>query len=85
MSRTVLFSVLALAEPGLLPRVMVPFARRDVTPDHLSARRSGEAILVEIAVSEISETDVRLVEGNLRQLVGLLQLSCEAVPLQQAA
>ena len=65
------FSVLADAEPGLLARLIQPFARRDLMPDSFTAERRGEAVRVEIAMARMPAEMVHLVEGNLRQVVGV--------------
>lgn len=65
------FTLVAEAGPGLLPRLLAPFARRDLTPDSIEARREGEEMVVEIAMAAMPAEMVHLVEGNLRQTVGV--------------
>jgi hypothetical protein len=57
--------------PGLLPRLMQPFAKRDLIPDRMWSHRSGETLHVEIAVEAMPAEMLHLVEGNLRQVVGV--------------
>lgn len=88
MSDTVLltarFRVLADAEPGLLPRLLNPFAKRDLTPDLVTARREGASLRVEIAcVMEAGM--VHLVEGNLAQVVGVRRLETEEGAIRRVA
>ena len=74
------------ADPGLLPRLLQPFARRDLVPDRMWSHRAGDTMHVEIAMAEMPGEVVHLVEGNLRQMVGVrsvTQLRPEA--LRQAA
>lgn len=71
---SVRFTLLADAEPALLSRVLAPFARRDLVPDHLAARRLGAALRVEVGMDSMPAEAVSLVEGNLRQIVGLRSL-----------
>ena len=59
------------ASPGLLPRLLDPFARRDLVPDRMWSHRSGATVHVEIAMEAMPREMVHLVEGNLRQVVGL--------------
>jgi len=63
------------ASPGLLPRLLQPFARRDLTPDRMWSHRNGGVMHVEIALEAMPEEMVHLVEGNLRQVVGVQRLS----------
>jgi hypothetical protein len=62
--------------PGLLPRLLQPLAKRDVTPDRFRAAREGEAMRVEIAAT-VPEGMVHLVAGNLRSVVGVTRLEVE--------
>lgn len=69
------FVLVADAAPGLLPRLLQPFARRDLTPDLLESVRQGDAMRVEIALHAMPAEMVHLVEGNLRQVVGVRSLT----------
>ena len=69
--RPVHFELLADAEPGLLPRTLAPFAKRDLIPDRVHVRREGTALLVEIGMEAMPSEMMHLVEGNLRQIVGV--------------
>lgn len=74
MSVHVRFLLDAECSPGLLPRMLQPFAKRDLVPDRMWSHRSGAMMHVEIAVEAMPEEDVHLVEGNLRQIVGVHQV-----------
>ncbi len=65
------FTVLADAAPGLLPRLLQPFAKRDLVPDALEAIRTGETMRVTLSLDAMPADVVHLVEGNLRQIVGV--------------
>ena len=69
------FTVLAEAAPGLLPRLLQPFAKRDLTPDTFEATRHGDDVRVEIGMHAMPAEVVHLVEGNLRQVVGVRSLA----------
>lgn len=76
------FMLDADVSPGLLSRLLQPFARRDLVPDRMWSHRSGETLHVEIAMEEMPCETVHLVEGNLRQVVGvrgLTQVRPEAI------
>ena len=74
MSVHVRFLLDAECSPGLLPRLLQPFAKRDLTPDRMWSHRTGDMMHVEIAVEAMPEDEVHLVEGNLRQIVGVRQV-----------
>jgi hypothetical protein len=65
------FFINADAEPGLLPRLLQPFAKRDLTPDTFLARCTGDEMDVEIALNSVPRDIVHLIEGNLRQIIGV--------------
>ena len=69
--QSVVFDLVADAEPGLLPRLLVPFARRDLTPDQVRTRRVGDRIEATLGLDAMPSEMVHLVEGNLRQIVGV--------------
>ena len=68
------FTLVAEADPGLLPRLIMPFARRDLTPDSLVCARDGHQLRVEIVMQSMPAEMVHLVEGNLQQTVGVVML-----------
>ncbi|HUN40839.1 MAG TPA: hypothetical protein VMU81_11145 [Acetobacteraceae bacterium] len=69
------FMLDADASPGLLPRLLQPFARRDLAPDRMWAHRNGDVMHVEVALEAMPAEMVHLVEGNLWQVVGVRQVS----------
>ena len=73
-TQSVSFELVADAEPGLLPRLLVPFARRDLVPDQICTRRHGEVIVASLEMEAMPSEMLHLVEGNLRQIVGLQRL-----------
>lgn len=70
------FTLTADVDPGLLPRLLMPFAKRHLTPDSFESTRCGTALRVEIAMVAMPAEVVHLVEGNLRQTVGVTGLTC---------
>jgi len=72
---SVRFTLVADASPGLLPRLLQPFAKRDLTPDMLESRRVDDLLRVEIAMTAMPAEMVHLVEGNLAQVVGVRSVS----------
>ncbi len=65
------FLVLADASPGLLSRLLQPFAKRDLTPDAVRATRQGEIMRAEIALHAVEAGYVHLIAGNLGQVIGV--------------
>jgi hypothetical protein len=65
------FTVHAEASPGLLPRLIEPFSRRDLTPDQFEARATGAGMRIDIAMEAMPAEMVHLVAGNLGQVVGV--------------
>ena len=68
---SVRFMVDADPGPGLLPRLLQPFAKRDLTPDRMWSHLGDHAMHVELALHAVSPELVGLIEGNLRQVVGV--------------
>ena len=62
----VVFLIAADPSPGLPPRLMQPFARRDLMPDRLWWQHENGTVQVEIACDAMPADVVHLVEGNLR-------------------
>lgn len=69
------FMLDADAAPGLLSRLLMPFAKRDLIPDRMWSHRAGETLHVEIAMAAMPGDVVHLVEGNLRQVVGVRSIA----------
>ena len=65
------FHVLADTCPGLLPRLLQPLAKRDLTADEFHASREGDATRVEMTLNAVPSGVVHLVAGNLGQVVGV--------------
>jgi len=57
--------------PGLLSRLLQPYAKRDLVPDRMWSHRSGDVMHVEIAMEAMPVEYVHVVEGNLWQVVGV--------------
>jgi hypothetical protein len=72
--RPVRFELMADADSGLLPRALATFARRDLVPDQVRAQRKGASLLIEIGMEAMPSEMLHLVEGNLRQIVGVVRL-----------
>ncbi len=72
------FDVVAEHQPGLLPRLLAPFARRDLAPDSLHAERLGCGMMhVQIGLEAVPADQLQALEGNLRQIVGVSSLRAQ--------
>jgi len=71
------FTLTTDAAPGTLARVLAPFAKRDVVPDAMEARRTGDAHVVIVTCLDVDPTDAKLIRGDLLRLVGLRDLNVE--------
>jgi hypothetical protein len=69
--------------PGLLSRLLEPFAKRDLIPDRMWSHRGADVMHVEIAMQAMPAEMVHLVEGNLRQVVGLRTIARIEAPAPQ--
>lgn len=85
MTDCVTFAVLALPEPGLLPRLLQPFAKRDLTPDHMLAERQGEEMRVTFTLHAPDPAMLHLIAGNLGQVVGVLEVRMHEARWAEAA
>jgi acetolactate synthase small subunit len=65
------FTLLAEADPGLLSRVLEPFAKRDLIPDGVRATREGALMRAEVSLAAMPLGMVHRVAGNLGQIVGV--------------
>lgn len=74
---SVRFHVLAESSPGLLPRLLQPLAKRDLTADAMTARREGDDMQAELVLDAMPEEMVHLVAGNLGQVVGVISVRVE--------
>jgi hypothetical protein len=80
------FTLDADPSPGLLSRLLEPFAKRDLIPDRMWSHLGHEVMHVELAMEAMPAEMVHLVEGNLRQVIGVQTLCrIEVSELRQAA
>jgi hypothetical protein len=68
---TTRFDLRAEPSPGLLPRVLQPFAKRDVTPDLFQARRMDTEMDITITCFDLEPGMAALIAGNLGQVIGV--------------
>ena len=81
------FDLRAEPSPGLLPRLLQPFAKRDVTPDFFQARQGAEEMEITIACDDLEPGMAALIAGNLAQVIGVSRIvvtPAESLSRQQA-
>lgn len=61
--------------PGLLSRLLQPFAKRDLTPDRFEAQMTGTTMRIDIAMDAMPAEMVHLVVGNIGQTIGVLTVT----------
>lgn len=66
---TVKFSLRAEVEPSVLPRVLEPFALRNLTPSRVSSRCDGDAMRIDVTVTGLSGREVDHLTLRLNQVV----------------
>jgi acetolactate synthase regulatory subunit len=74
-ARPIRYDVEAHPEPGLLCRLLAPLARRGLEPDALQSQRRGERMQCSIRFDAMPSEMIHLVEGNLRQVVGVVRVA----------
>ena len=85
MFQAVRFMLEADVHPGLLPRLVQHFARRNLVPDRMWSHRQGDNLHIELAMNEMPVEDVHTVEGNLRQTIGVRSVARLVTPDLKAA
>ncbi|MCA3356381.1 MAG: hypothetical protein ING02_00165 [Roseomonas sp.] len=71
---TTRFDLRAEPSPGLLPRILQPFAKRNVTPDFFQARHGIEEMEISIACQDLEPGVAALIAGNLGQVIGVSRI-----------
>ncbi len=73
VSQTQCFSVVAEADPGMLPRVLELFAKRNLVPDRWVSDRlpGGGQLAVDLQVAGLEEAEAEHIARCLRQIWGV--------------
>ncbi len=73
----VMFFVTAVADPGIAPRLVEPFAKLGLVPArvHISSEdRAGEDISADLRVRGVTRKTVRALDKALRSIIGVRQV-----------
>ncbi len=68
---TACFAVSGMADPGLLHRLLEPFAKRGLVPSAVYARQHGEDLSVDIQIDGLSQSDAAMIGRGMRQIIGV--------------
>ena len=70
-SVTVLFSVQARAEPGVMPRVVELFAKRGLVPQRLHSTATGAWLTIDVQLGGLERDLGDYIARCMRQIVGV--------------
>lgn len=71
---TVCFAIAARPGPGVLPRVLEPFAKRGLVPSRCHAvcgSMGGDELVIDLQIDGLEPALVELIAASLRQIVGV--------------
>ena len=70
---TACFALSARPEPGLLLRVLEPFAKRGLVPSrcHAVCGAGGDELVIDLQIAGLEPVLVELIAASLRQIVGV--------------
>jgi acetolactate synthase small subunit len=68
---TVCFSVHAVAEPGVMPRVLELFAKRGLVPQKWHSTVSGTALAIDVQAGGLGRDTADYIARCMRQIVGV--------------
>ncbi|MEI9984444.1 MAG: hypothetical protein WDN69_15310 [Aliidongia sp.] len=80
---TACFAIRAAAEPGILPRLIGLFAKRDLVPAAVQARRIGpgrDLLAVDLQVEGLDLGLAELIAENMRQMVSVERVLLAELP-----
>lgn len=69
--RTACFAVSATADPGTVPRVLAPFAKRGLIPSRLHAVHDQDGLLIDLQVTAMGRQTAEAIANGLRQIFGV--------------
>jgi hypothetical protein len=65
------FSLVAKADPGIMPRVMALFAKRALVPDYWCSRLTGAEITIDLQVACLDPDTALYLAACFRQMPGM--------------
>jgi hypothetical protein len=68
---TVCFSVQAVAEPGVMPRVLELFAKRGLIPQKWQSTVAGTVLAIDVQTGELGRDTADYIARCMRQIAGV--------------
>ncbi len=72
------FSIMAKADPSVLPRILDMIAMFDLIPDrcHVSRadREAGKPLLIDLQIADLTDEDAHLIEKKLERMIMVTQI-----------
>jgi hypothetical protein len=84
-SETSFFTITAIADPGVIPRVLELFAKRGWVPSFLQSRQvgpKGEALTIDIRMPGLATATAEYIAACLRQIGLVTSVIMEREPLE---
>ncbi len=82
-SLTVRFSVHALPEPGVMPRVLELFAKRGLVPQRYVGTASDTVLTIEVQIGGLGRDMVDYIARCMRQIAGVEAVLTAEMPARQ--
>jgi hypothetical protein len=74
------FSIVAAADPSVLPRILDIVAMFDRIPERCHSSRldheRGRPLMIDLQIADLSPTEVHLIEKKLERMVLVTQILC---------
>ena len=68
---TVCFSVQAVAEPGVMPRILELFAKRGLVPQKWQSTVAGTVLAIDVQTGELGRDTADYIARCMRQIAGV--------------
>ncbi len=74
------FSIVAKADPSVLPRILDMIAIFNLIPDRCHVSRSdlepGRPLLIDLQIADLADEDAHLIEKKLERMIMVTQILC---------
>ncbi|MEZ5932633.1 MAG: hypothetical protein R3F54_11860 [Alphaproteobacteria bacterium] len=87
-ARVTCFSIIAQADPSVLPRILDMVAMFDLVPERCHVARSdaepGRPLLIDLQIADLAERDCHLLQKKLERMLLTTQILCSEKRLAAA-